>query len=210
MATFAELLTRVVNKYKGSSGTAFTTQASEALNDAIQYYQREHFWFTEGTASVTLTSGDPEVTTATGFPTDFWYLHPDGGMAIVQSQCRFAVEKASVAEYDYWNSEGTGRPCLYRELANKIQVYPYPNEAYTLEFRYIKKYASISGSTENDFTTYAPQLIEARALSMLFLSEGHDGTELHKFWESQEMNHLNALRLTNNQRVATGNLTIDY
>lgn len=209
MATFAALTTRVVNKYKGSSGATFTTQAEDAINDAIEFFQNEQFWFSEGTEDVTLTEDDPEITTATGFPSDFWYLHPDGGLAIVQSNRRFLVEKRSVSEYDKENSEGTGRPRIYRELGNTIQVYPYPNDAYTLEVRYIKKYVALSGSQTNDFTVYAPQLIEARALSMLFLGQGHDGEKMHKFWENKEQQYLGALRSTTQKRVGTGNLALN-
>lgn len=207
MTAFDALTTRVVNKYKGSSGAAFTTQAGQAINDAIEYYQSEHFWFTEGTANITLAIGSPELTTATGFPTDFWYLHPDGGLAIVQSQQRFKVEKAKVSQYDYWNNQGTGRPDIYRELAGGIQVYPYPDQAYALEFRYVKKYAVLTGANSNDYTLNAPQLIEARALSMLFLSEGHDGADMYTTWAGVEGELLTAMRLTNTKRVGTGNLT---
>jgi hypothetical protein len=209
MATFAELVTRVVNKYKGSSGTSFTTQAEQAINDAIEYYQTEHFWFTEGTASVTLSVGDPDVSSASGFPTDFWYVHSDGGLAVVQSNSRFDVTKVSVSEYDAMNTEGTGRPRYYRDLGNTIEVYPYPDQAYTLEFRYIKKYTALSGSSTNDFTTFAPQLIEARALAMLFLSEGQDGAEPRTSWQGVETQQLMAMRLASNQRLATGNLQTD-
>jgi len=211
MATFNDIVTRVVNKYKGpsSSSTTFVTQVELAVNDAIEFYQREHFWFSESTASVTLTAGDPEVTTASGFPTDFWYLHPSSGLTVVQSQSRYPLTKVSVVDYDYRNTQGTGRPEVYRELANTIQVYPYPNQAYTVEFRYIKKYVSLSGTQTNNFTIYAPQLIEARALSMLFLGQGQDGTEMRVYWAQEEERNLDALRFTSYQRIATGELEID-
>ncbi len=210
MSTWGELKTRVQNKYKGSTGATMLTQIGAAINDAVEYYQREQMWFSEGTASVTLTAGNPEVTTATGFPADFWYLHPDSGLAVVHSQTRYVLDKASVSQYDNWNLQGNGRPFIYRELAGGIQVYYYPDQAYMVEFRYIKKYPALtSENSTNDWLTNVPQLIEARALSMLFLSEGHDGQTMKNFWETEESKQFNSLRLSNHQRVATGNLALD-
>lgn len=207
MATFGQLTTRVVNKYKGSSGASFTTQAQAAINDAIEYYRREPFWFTQGTFSLTLVADEPNISSNPSWPTDFWYLLENGGLAVVQSRQRFPVRKARVEEYDLWNVEASGRPFIYRDLAGNIEVYYYPNQAYTLEGRYAKKYDALTADgAENDFTVNAAQLIEARALSMLFLSEGHDGETMKVFWENEENKQLASLRLTNNQRVATGNL----
>lgn len=209
MATFSELASRVVAKYKGSTGTTFTTQAGDAINDAIEYYQREHFWFSEGVASVTLTVGSNEVSTASGFPTDYWYINPNGGMALVQSNQRFVLEKISIGEYDENNNQGTGRPTVFREIGQTMQVYPYPDQAYVVEFRYIKKYTALTGSQSNDFTVYAPQLLEARALSMLFLAQGQDETGMRNFWQEEERNQLMSLKRTSNARMATGNLETD-
>jgi hypothetical protein len=206
MATFDEIVTRVINKYKGSTGADFTTQARNAVNDAIEFYQTEQFWFTEGEATITLTVGDPEISTASGFPTDYWYLRPEGGIVIIQSQTRYPLRKAKAHEYDLFNTQGNGRPYIYRELALGIQVYYYPDQAYTMKFRYVKKYSALSSGGTNDFTAYAPQLIEARALSMLFLSQGHDGQTLHKSWENQELRFLQALREVTRQRLTNGEI----
>lgn len=209
MATFSELTARVVTGYKGSTGSTFTTQAGDAINDAIEYYQREHFWFSEGVASVTLTAGNPEVSTASGFPTDYWYINPDGGFVLIQANQRFVLDKVSIGQYDEENNQGTGRPYMFREIGQTMQVYPYPDQAYVVEFRYIKKYTALTGSQSNDFTVYAPQLLVTRALSQLFLSAGQDETGMRDYWKQEEQNQLMSLKRTSNARLATGNLETD-
>lgn len=60
----------------------------------------------------------------------------------------------------------------------------------------------------NDWTVNAPQLIESHALADLFLSEGHDGETMHRFWANKEAEQLKSLRVNQKRRVATGNLKV--
>jgi len=73
--------------------------------------------------------------------------------------------------------------------------------------RYIKEYIALSGDSDtNAFTLNAPELIEARALSTLFLTEGHDGREMRQFWKQEETDQFDAMKLITYQRTGTGNL----
>lgn len=209
MATFSEIVQRVITKYKGSNASAFTTQAEYAVNDAIDFYKNYEFWFTQGLASVTLTASDPDLTSASGFPTDYNYIHPSGGIAIVDSQNRYTLKRISIEEYNAINTQATGRPYAYSEFDEVINVYFYPQQAYVAEFRYVKKYTELSGSESNDFTNNAYRLLEAHALQRLFLSEGHDGTDMRKFWQEEEQRQLFTLLETNRMKTTTGELATD-
>jgi len=211
MATFSAIRTKVVDRYKGSKGSTFTTTAGEAINEAVAFYADKHWWFTEGTATVTLAEDAFELTTQVGFPTDFGYMVPEAGIAVVQSQNRYVLRQVTPEEYDRINTEGTGRPYMYRELGNAIQVYPYADRSYTVEFRYIKTYADLSGDGDsNDFTNYAPNLIIARAMNLLLLGQGQDTGVLTTRWEREEEKQLRMLRRINSQRLATGDLVMNY
>lgn len=183
---------------------------TSAINDAIEYYQREELWFREATASFNLVVGDSNLSSHASFPTDFWFLRGDAPIIVTQSNINYPLEKLIVSDYDQMDNSNSGRPRFYRELASAIKVYPIPDYAYACQVRYIKKYNALSSDSDsNDWTIYAPQLIEAHALARLFLSEGHDGNSMHAYWRGQEEDQIRALRVTHNRRVATGNLSIE-
>lgn len=197
--------------YRGSTSAAAETDVIAAINDAVEYYNREELWFREATAVFNLVSGDGDLSGHASFPTDFWFLRGDAPIIISQNGVNYKLCKISASDFDNIDRNSTGRPAYYRELSGNIEIYPLPDATYSCEVRYIKKYNTLSTDGEsNDWLVYAPQLIEARALSRLFLTRGHDGDSMHTFWKEQEIEQARALRVTHNRRVATGNLDIDY
>lgn len=209
MANFGTIKTRVLRKYKGSTSVSFTAEVANAINDAIEYYASEPVWFREEDATLTLVANNADLTANAGWPSDFWYLRGDAAINIIQSNSSYPLDKISASAYDLMNKQTLGRPQYYRELSGKVQVYPYPDTTYTCQIRYIKKYADlVNDSDSNDWTIYAPALIEARALSDLFLSEGHD-KEMSDYWRIQEIDALESLRLTSKMRVASGILSLE-
>lgn len=209
MATFGEVKTRVQRKYKGSQSVSFLAQIENAINDAIEFYQHQPVWFTEATTTLTLDVNDPVLTNNTSFPTDFLYLRGSAPLSITQSNQSYPLCKITASQYDSMNSQGLGRPQYYRELSGLIDVYPYPDQAYSCDVRYIKKYSTLTDdSSTNDWLTYAPQLIEAHALADLFLSEGHDAA-MADYWTRHEADQLNNLLLTSKMRVCTYRLEVE-
>lgn len=209
MATLGTLKTRILNKYKGSESSSFALKVVDAINDAIEFYQHEDFWFREATANITLVTSVSNIRTNGSFPTDYAFLSSGSPIIIKQSTLTYRLERISLKEYDMINQETTGRPEFFNENAGEINLYPIPFEAYPCEIRYIKKYSAMTNDADsNDWTVNAPQLIEAHALSDLFLSQGHDGETMHRFWADKANGYLMALRLQNKRRQATGNLEI--
>lgn len=210
MANLGTLKQRVLRKYKGSTSSAFEAQAVAAINDAIEYFNREELWFREATATLTLVAGSGDLSGHASFPTDFWFLRGNAPIIVTQSSQNYQLEKLSASEFDDINKGNSGRPRYYRELSGNIEIYPLPDTTYSCQVRYIKQYDDlVSDSDSNDWTVYAPQLIEARALASLYLSEGHDAT-MASYWQNQEEQQARALRVTHNRRVATGNLCTGY
>lgn len=211
MATFGTIKTRIADRYKGSSGASFLATIGTAINEAIEYYSYLDVWFREVTLSLTLTVGDGDLTANAAWPTDFWYFDEDSAVRIYYASKRYAVTKVSPGEFDTsYNDASTGMPRIYREQSGKVELLPLPDQAYTCEIKYIKKYAELTDDANtNDWLVYAPQLIQARALSQLFLGQGHETGGMHDYWKRQEDEQLTELKRVNARRKATGNLQMD-
>jgi hypothetical protein len=211
VATLGTLKQRILSFFRGSTSAAAEADVVAAINDAVEYYQREELWFREATASFNLVAGNSNLSSHASFPADFWFLRGDAPIVITQNNMIYPLCKLSVSDFDNISSGSSGRPAYYRELSSTIEIYPLPDSTYNCEIRYIKKYDALSTDGQsNDWLVYAPQLIEARALSRLFLTRGHDGEKMHLFWKEQEIEQARALRVTHNRRVATGNLDMEY
>lgn len=209
MATLGTLKARILNKYKGSESSSFASKVVDAINDAIEYYQHEELWFREAEATLTLVVGASDITTNASFPSNYAFLRSDSPIVIKQSALTYKLDRISLPEYDGLNQETTGRPEYFHEYAGKINLYPIPFDTYECRVRYIKSYLTMSNDADfNDWTVNAPQLIESHALADLFLSEGHDGETMHRFWANKEAEQLKSLRVNQKRRVATGNLKV--
>lgn len=209
MATFGDLISEVEEKIDqtllGTSPTVTTSPAAKAINRAIKYFEPERFWFNEASTSITLTSGDPVVPS---LPSDFQFEVSNGGLAINYSSTRYPIKKISVGDYDRINHQGSGLPYAYKQFGGQIDLYFYPDQAYTLELRYIKKYTDMTSvSDTNDWTNNAERLIVAKALEDLYLDRRHSNASgLYGLYAQKRQDEFQQLMDKTNQRSTTGSL----
>ena len=207
MATFGELISEVAEKIDqsllGSKPTTTTSPAAISINRAIDYFESERFWFNEAATSITLTKGNP---TVPSLPPDFLFEVENGGLAINYSNTRRPLKRISLRDYDKVNTEGLGLPYLYKVFGGQIDLYFYPDQAYTLELRYIKKYSDMTDASDtNDWTDNAERLIVAKALEDLYLDRRHSlPAGLHDQYKQKRIDEYNRLKNKTGQLSTTG------
>ena len=212
MATFEELIDEITDKisqpYLGADPEKTTSRVAKAINSTIRYYAPERMWFNETTTSITLTVGNPIIPNV---PSDLLYVLDDGGMAINFSNTRFPVRKVSIVQYDTQNYEGLGLPSIYKEVGGIHSLYFFPDQAYTLEMRYVRDYPDlVNVGDSNDWIIEAPRLVVSKTLQDLYLDSRQDGAgALYTSYIQKTQDEWNQLKDRNTPRISTGTLVTD-
>lgn len=207
MATFLQLQTAVSKKLLDPSNTAVAlSDVKEAINNAVDYWKFRRFWFNtvRDSASLTAQSGTIPI------PTDFLVpFSDDNGFTIEYSNMRYPLKKVGQQQYDgLWLGNGYGLPSVYANLSGSYQCYPLPDRAYTIRRNYLKEYTALSADGDtNDFTTYAPRLIEYWALANAHRDFRQDATMSDAFFNSAQAEY-NNLSIMTAKSNATGSLAI--
>lgn len=203
MTTFSQLKTDIANILNDPVADTFI---GDAINASVRYYQKKRFWFNESTASITLNENDPVVP---NIPSDFQYEIDKDGLVIEDSSQFYPLLKVSNFQYDLETVESQGRPYIYRNRANVLELYFQPDQAYTLRLFYIKKYPDLSADGDtNDFTDNAEELIKAHSLYILY-RDYRRNAELSVFYKNVADDELNTLYEESNARVTTGSIVSD-
>lgn len=203
MATFNDLETAIAQKLNNAN---ISTEIKTAINSTIDFYQSEHFWFQEARPTLTLTINNPVVPSV---PSDFSFQIANAGLVINDSNARFPLRFITSDEYDEINKEGQGRPLFYTSRIDQLEVYPFPDQAYSLILFYVKTYADLVNTSDmNDFTTNAARLIESKTLADLYIDQRHD-EKMQAFYERKTAIEFNQLKKRNRKKIATGKLATD-
>lgn len=204
MATFLQLKDRIASKLSTASATQ-TAEIGDAINSAIDFFEEKHFWFNEAMATIALTIDDEAVPSV---PSDFLYEFQDAGLVIVENKLRYTLDKITHGERAVINSETTARPRFYTFRLDALITYPIPDKAYSLELYYVKSYIDlVADGDNNDWTNNADRLIQAKALSDLYLDQRHS-LNMHAIYENQVKLELASLQSKNKQNLGTGRLTV--
>jgi hypothetical protein len=165
MGTLGTVQDRIADDLNRSD---LTTQIIKAINRAISFYSKEPFWFTETTSTFTTSDSAAYYTNASpaAFPTDIAQIK---FAEITVNGSDYELEPWKIEDIQKANVTGTkNQPIAYAWWQNRIYTYPLANGAYPITLYHTKTYSEMSVTTSsNDFTTYAEDLIEARARKML-------------------------------------------
>lgn len=192
MSTLSEMRTRIADDLDRSD---LSTQIDKAINRAIIHYQKEPFWFKETTGTFTTVAGTKAYGTADGLPSDIGEIDY---VEIVVSGSDYQLTKKDITWIEQANPQDTrGEPSHYAWYQNKMWLYLVPNAVRTVRIYYTKKYTALAtDNAENDWTTYAEDLIEARARWWLYLRVIMN-TEQAGLAKQEELDALQALREKN-------------
>lgn len=203
MATFGELQTAIANRLSDSS---LTSQIADAINATIDYYGNDQFWFNTASATITLNIGDPVIP---NIPSDFLFEQDDGGLYLNYSTRSWPITKISQNTYNQMNCQATGIPRFYRSNGTSLELYYYPDQAYSLILTYIKSYPLLVNAADfNDWTVQAARLLIAKTLADIYI-DNRKSKEMASYYNQKALDEYNSLMSRNNQKITTGNLVID-
>lgn len=200
MTTFSALKTKVSRLLKDANNTAVSAETvGDYINQSIDYWKHKEFWFNQKKDNVTMTQGNPVVV----MPSDFLVQI---SFAINYANQRWPLTMISNSEYDDMNVQGQGIP-KYITFTGDWEVYYYPDQAYSLEVRYLEDYETLTGDETNDFLTNAERLIMYDALSRLFAEERQDD-KMEAYYTGRSQDEYNNLLARTNKQIGTGRLTV--
>lgn len=178
------------------------TQVTLAINRAIEYYEKERFWFNEKTGTFSTVANQKNYSSSDSIPTDMAQID------YVEVTASGKEYELTPRTYDYIKEligfDMTGQPTDYAYYQENFYLYPVPNAVYTITVSYQQKYTALSADTdENDFTTDAEDLIEARSLWWLYKNIIHDNEQADSA-KIAELDALASLRKKTYKLTATG------
>jgi len=173
MATLAQIRARVSRKVQDPDNTAHSASVvDEEINRAVRYYSNERFWFNEKLADITLTSGNQVIPS---IPSDVISVLRVNGIMLIDDQVKINLFHLLPDEFFNRDNDQTGRPSFYTYRNGEYLVFPTPNEAYPIKFRYLEKYTDLSSDSDtNDFTDNAEDLIMLHAAKNIYAEDKND------------------------------------
>lgn len=208
MATLGDIQTAVSKRILDASNTAVSSSdVAAAINESIRYWKYFPFWFNQvsDTASLTLHSGTIPIPSAYLAP-----LHEDSGFSIEYSSMRYALSRVTDVEYNaMYTQDNYGLPCVYARVGQSFEVYPLPDQAYTVRREYLKEYYDIgSPAGENDFTQKATRLITLWTCANLSAELRRD-LEMENYFRNAARDEYNVLQGMSRQTGAIGRVEIE-
>jgi hypothetical protein len=166
MTTYGDMQSRIADELIDEAIT--TTHITRAIQTAIKHYQREPFWFNNRIATFA-TVADQEYYSSTD-PADFENIVRIDAMSVANSTGSLAkmygLENSLIE--DVQDGTVTGIPKQYSRYANRIRLYPIPDDAYTITMRYIYKLDALSADTDtNAWVDECEELIRQAAKRVL-------------------------------------------
>lgn len=207
MATLAQMKVFVSKRLQDPLNTAVSSDdVGELINQALQYWKNERFWFNEITDTTTLLQSDPSVP----LPDDWLVPSIDDCFVIEYSGIRYPLKKVSESQYNaMYLSNGIGQPWCFAKLAtDNYQVYPIPDRDYTLRRFYLRDYPDFSADGDtNEFSINATRLLQYSAAAYGSRDFRQDSDMYVAFWAEAEREETSLLTTTRKDN-ATGSLTI--
>jgi hypothetical protein len=208
MSTFAQMKTRIADDIKRSD---LTTQIGVAINRAIEFYEKERFFFNETSGTFSTVANQESYGSADSIPSTIAEIDE---VTLTQSSTNiFPLDKTSFGSIRGLNSGGTtstGVPLDYAYYMEKFWLSPIPNGIYTVTVYFKKNYAQLSADGDtNDFTEEAEDLIEARARWWLYKRVIRNKEEAAEA-KFEEIEALASLQSKTTMLISTGSVRKNY
>lgn len=160
----------------GFDSNTFSSRINTYLNDAQDLVARRvNYYIDEAVQSISTVAG----TALLPFPADF-----ARGRTLFDTGRNIQLELVSLRDIDRSNSTTTGAPYAYAINGTNFQLYPTPDNVYTLQLRYWKVPAALVGDSD---TSTIPsdwhRLLWYWALKECFAAD--DDPQTAQYWEQQ-------------------------
>jgi hypothetical protein len=173
------------------------SRIDDAINEAIQFYMINRFWFNEAITTFNTITDQRQYTVADGLPSDILEIDiakalVSGGQIILQQRTFQYMENVDRNSF-------TGNPTICAWYENSLFLYPIPDNVYVVTLDYKKLYLPLTEDDDtNDFTVYASSLIKAKAKWILYMQFLKD-PEMAQIEEVCEMKALGQLTTRSEQ-----------
>jgi len=155
LGTRSDLAARIANELARDD---LTSEIEKAIDDAIDAYTHERWWFLEAEATAQTVAGTPYVSLPSDFEEALFLSITDGATRIaltLRDREWYAARSLS--------SVSSSRPTDATVFGDLLYLWPTPNSVMTVNFSYIRKLATLLGSQENEWTGAVERLIRIRA-----------------------------------------------
>ena len=208
MATLSELRTLISNKLAdGNLIDPNSAQIDAQINSTIDYYENDYFYFQEATSALTAVVDDPVLGS---IPSDFKFQEHPNSLVLVKNNYHYTLEHKHPIEFDrIRNDVSNGFPKFYTYRVDQIELYPIPDDTYTINLYYYKSYTDLSADgSSNDFTTKAARLTEYKTVADLLRDHRVDN-ERALLYDARVEVEYNKIKTETYNRTSTGRLTTE-
>ena len=208
MATLEQIRARIESKLDdGAVQRPRSWQVDAQINSTIDFYENDEFWFNQEIATLTTTATGNDRILAS-IPADFKSIIEPNGLVVIQGNIRYPLDHITALKFDTLDVSAIGRPVWYTYRDGNFELYYIPNQEYEVRLFYTKKYDDLSADGSNDFTNFAPRLLEYRTLADLLLDFREDDPRGTRYLARAE-EEFNKIQSETYNRTATGNLSVE-
>lgn len=197
MAIYLTLKNQVASDLHRSD---LSSQIVQAISDAIQYYERESWWFLEGRKTMTTVAGQA------------WYAVPSDllnfdNLLITISGNKVPLNRIHYTTMDNYDSGSyQGQPYEWTFYDNQIRFYPVPDTAYTITLSDSDQLDALSSNSDsNSWTTDGYSLIRHRAVWDIYMNH-LKSPDMASLAKSSELEAHKSLRQLHDLKTSTGKI----
>lgn len=190
----------------GRTATSYVTPINSKIDAAIRRFQPTRFWFNETDTVTFPTVASTSTYSFASIGTAFYTI--DAVFITVNSE-EYEIKRVNWVEEraDAGGSTDTGTPVEYAYGNRGLKFYPTPDQVCSVRLMgHYKIDGPTDDVTDNDWLTYAYDLIMCRSKAELYAHRWEDPTNA-QLMVVAEQDALNSLRGATFDKVSTGYLT---
>jgi hypothetical protein len=202
MANYGDLKARIKDELSRSTDPDIDAQIARSVNDAINFYSSQGFWFLEVENEIETVSGQPDY----DLPDDW---RPGSEITVTITDSRYLLRRRSYNWYReraYRAAADIGQPSDYAIFGQRVWLKPTPNALYVVTLTYNAAPPVLDLETdENGWTNDAEPLIRTRAKIDLLTNviREADPTEI-SLLQSEELRWRGSLARRTAEQTMTG------
>lgn len=206
MATLSDLKTRVQTELnRDDLADDLADSLTLSIQQSIDYYAPQRFWFNEKRTTSTMTIGDEYVDLPTG-------LRFIDKVFLVVGNVRYRMVERQMTEIEaLYTTPIRGQPTDFAVFGTQIRTWPTANLGYTLIWEYVGDVTALDYNDPNStnyWTTQGYDLITART-KIYLLRDYLSAMETDPRYQlalAQEDSAYSRLKAETNRRISTGKI----
>lgn len=195
-----------------TGSTITTAQIKIEILSSIQHYERQRFWFNEGSATASTVAATNNV----GVPSDLLEID---SIDVTYAGHPYPLDRATWDWYSNVSARdvtvGRGPPETFVYYQNLFYLYPVPDTAYTLLLSYLKQLATLSADADtNAWMVDGEALIRHRTRAAIKINYQQNPDSIAEaaglpggYLSKSEMAARSSLLRTSVGRISTGRVT---